>query len=529
MLKSANINKSVSFGKVTGLKSANSYKSVNNLKVTMDYEKIAETSTLEVRLSKDTRPFYISVDKSSQSHYLNSVLASIFDRPPSTYFNLCRDDDRSLSINLTQFDTIDVPKKNACTLAYITSDYDFDAKFKTLYDAGVPLPRSVYSEEIADFLFGQKMLDISSYQPTLFIQRVLALSITDIINDKTPNPFTASVVNAIDFTSSSIFKPIIVTNALINVIIDVFGETCLWDDSNDPANLPQFNKFVGLLAAIVSRSKNTTSCIKDALDQFCPSLFVESFIIIFVAKLQTRLTESDTFQVLSEMFGDQWIIRAFRNRVLLNSFIYSLNTISVLPYIGIYCLTAGFALDGHDAIPASNSICQIGAPSLFASSRVAPMVLDPILDAIYMQPLTSDLPFLEMTEEQLKSVTAKLNAALPILKITITRSKTVQAAALDFVVDTVAKHSFEPKGLLLTIFNFLFEKDVVHPVVFNDWMQMTTNSDGKHAALLEVNSMLMTLIPGGYPPTNKAEFFPPKRTQFGKEQPEKEAPKPAPK
>ncbi|EAY11708.1 hypothetical protein TVAG_488100 [Trichomonas vaginalis G3] len=479
----------------------------------MDYEKLSETSTLKVRLSKETKPFYISVDKSSQSHYINSVLASIFDRPPSTYFNLSRDDDKSLSINLTQFDTIDVPKKNSCTLAYITSDYDFDAKFKALYDAGVPIPKSVYNEEIADYLFGQKLLDVSSYQPTLFLQRVLALSIIDIINDKPPNAFTISVVNSIDFSPTSVFKPVVITNALINVIIDVFGEICLWDESNDPKTMPQFNKFVGLLAATVARSKRTNSCIRDALDQFCPSYFAESFITLFVAKIQTRLTETDTFRVLSEIFGDFWIIRAFRTRNLLNNFIYSLNTISVLPYVGIYCITAGFALDGQNSAPASISILQIGSTSLFTSSRVAPMVIDPILEAIYSQPLSSDLPFLEMTEQQLISVNIKLNAALPIFQATITKSRTVQNAVLDYIVEIISRHSFEPKGLLLTIFSFLFEKDIIQPSVFNNWMQISFNSDGKHAALLEINSMLMTLIPGSFPPTNKVDLLPKRAAQ----------------
>ena len=449
-----------------------------------------------------------------------------------------RNDDVILSINLTQCDMFTPQRTSTCNLTFHESKFlDFDSKISTLISNGVPLPTASFSEELVQFLFGKKTIGISSYQPTLFLQRLLTLSIIDVItNLGSTNQFTVSVVKAMDFSpTQSIFKPEMIINSLVDVIIEVFGDVCLWEESKDPLSIPQFHAFVGLLAAAVARSENSAKCIRFAIDKFCPSSFGDAFLMLFVEKLQLRLDSSNCFRVLSDVFGDFWFIKSFRNRQLLTYFILSKNNVTILPYVAVYCLVAGWALDGHDAKSAAISISQIGGSSLFISKRLAKAVVYPILDAIYSQPFSSDLPYLEMTEEQLKSVNNKLENAMPILKATIFIDRRVQLATLNCICNFIGKHNFEPKGLLLAIFSFLSESCVIHPSVFNCWMQQETDMqpkfdafsqtgygivqrdandyvdedsdelEYKFSALLEVNSLLMTLIPGAFPTHTRSE------------------------
>ena len=222
------------------------------------------------------------------------------------------------------------------------------------------------------------------------------------------------------------------------------------------------------------------------------------------------------------MFCDIWFIKAFRTRQNLQQFVMKGNNVSFLPYIAIYCLVSGWALDGHDGKSASMSISQISSPSIFVSKRLSRAVFLPILEAIYSQPLNSDIQYLEMTKEQLKSVLTKLENSLPILKVTIAIDRRVQFATLNYICNFISRHNFEPKGLLLAIFSFLYEKLIVHPSVFNSWvMQVPELSktfvefqisrqfdpdnidydvlEGKSAALIEINSLLLTIMPGAFP------------------------------
>ena len=480
----------------------------------MENTKTRKNQTVKISISDTSEPFFIDSDSNLKPEFYNSVFTTLFERTPTTTFSLKKSEEKFPTFSFIHSCNFQQCDSKNHYLGFISKNLDIDKRFIELYEEDQPLPQNMQPEQVLQFLLQEKVVDISYYLPTIFLQRILSLSIIDIIKDKGVNQFTVSVVNSVDFSNSrTLFRQDVVVNSIIDVIINVFGEACLWEDSASPEEFPEFDLFIGLLSSLIIKSKNNMKFLRKIVYPFCPSAFTESFIKALINKLQTRLTESDVFGIMSQIFNDKWIINCFRTTELLTKFVLSSNIINILPYVGIFCLTSQWCFSNSlekMKILGKNiacSISQIGSFSLFASKRVARNVLYPLLDSIYENDLNFDLPYLEMTEEQKKKILAKLDTSIPILQETIMKQRLVQLHSLDYIVKYLSKRRFEPKGMALILFSFLSEKNIIHPTVFNSWMTISPESQGKYSALLEVNTFLMTLIPGSFPTTSKNEFI----------------------
>ena len=480
----------------------------------MEKTKTRKNKSVKICVSDTGEPFFIDSSSNLKPDFYNSVFTTLFERAPATTFSLKKSEEKLPTFSFIHSGDFQQCDSKNHYLGFISKNLDIDKRFIELYEEGLPIPQNMQPEQILQYFLQEKIVDVTNYLPTIFLQRILTLSIIDIIKDKGANQFTVSVVNCVDFSNSrTLFRQDVVVNSIIDVIINVFGEACLWEDSSDPEEFPEFDIFIGLLSSMIIKSKNNMKFLRKIICPFCPSAFAESFIKALINKLQTRLIEIDVFGIISQIFGEKWIINCFRTRESLTKFVLSGNIINILPYVGVYCLTCQWCYaDSFESMKmiAKNvacSISQIGSFSLFASKRIARSVLYPLLDSIYEYDLDFDLPYLEMSEEQKVGILIKLETSIPILKETIMKQRLVQLHSLDYIVKYLSKRRFEPKGMALILFSFLSDNNIIHPTVFNSWMTISPESQGKYSALLEVNSLLMTLIPGSFPTTSKNDFI----------------------
>lgn len=468
----------------------------------MDPKYIPKTANIDVVVSKDVESYIISVNNMTSPHYINSVLTTLFDKPPLTSFTLSKENTKNSAFNLTQSEVFNAARDTTCLISYNSPAINLDEKFQQLLEEAESAGLSS-NTDLSQLIFGQKIVDLESYSSTIQIQRFLTLAILEVVNHNSHNKFANALVGALTFTQNSFFRNEIVTNSLVDVIDTVFSEQCLWETKTPAEQIPQFDKLVRIIAVGMSKSEAPSTSVINALKEFAPSHLVDSLIKGIIKILITRLNESDIFKVISSVFPDKEIINCFTSRQNLQNFIFDSSNSTFFPYITVYCLVCNAIYDGDSEASIATSVSQIGSQSLFTSNRIVYVVLKPILDYIFDTILLNDVPYLEITKTQLAELQKFLERMLPILKETIGKYRVVQLSALNKIVKYLVQRRFEPKGVCFVLFHFLYDKEVVHASVFNSWMSLINNSPGKHSALLEVNTLLMTLIPGPFPaPSN---------------------------
>jgi hypothetical protein len=106
-----------------------------------------------------------------------------------------------------------------------------------------------------------------------------------------------------------------------------------------------------------------------------------------------------------------------------------------------------------------------------------------------------------MSAVELKEVVNVLMSMISILKESVGSSRPVQTHVLTRLQKLLAKRGFEPKGLCFTWYGFLYDRGIVRDAAFNSYLQMNSKnpSPGKNSVILEINTFLLTLIPGPFP------------------------------
>ena len=186
----------------------------------MDTTKTRKTQTLKISFPEQTKPLYIDASSSIKPDYYNSVFSTIFERPATTTFSLRKTNDKTATFHLPKNDSFLQCENKNYYMSFVSKDTDIDKRFIELYKDAEPIPSSQKPDQILQFLMKENVSEITFYQPTIFLQRILTLSIIDIIKDKGVNQFTVSIVNSLEITNSNtLFSPDVIVGAFIDVII----------------------------------------------------------------------------------------------------------------------------------------------------------------------------------------------------------------------------------------------------------------------------------------------------------------------
>lgn len=460
--------------------------------------------TIELRLSEHVDPLVLSITDSMTRATLNSTLASIYDFGPSASFSL--ESDSGATIRLTDGADDEVLESGEYTLSVDNPGFDIDQRYDEMVQKRQRVPGSLTDHAFYALVSGEK--DYNQYYFAQFYQHFLARAITDIVQLKFSD-LAKSMADYLD-EKNNICDNDMIVNALIEAISILFGDSCLWELDNSPTSLKIWPKFVGFLGGMIINRRICFETIQRAFTPFQPSKFVELFIVSLINILRQRVRECEAFQIVSGLFSDRWIYQSFPNYKEIYNIIVTNDLFSILPFVTVRCIVHQCVKLQIEAIDACNTILQIGNTSLISSKRFTKAVIDPIFEHIYKRVLNDDLPYLEMSQDQLDNILKVLQRLTPLLQNLFSKRKVSQIHCLERLEKLLVRRCFEPKGMCFVLFSFLYEKEIVHFDAFNSYVQNNTKDmGGKNSVLLEINTYLMTLIPGPFPTLQQETTSPP--------------------
>lgn len=450
--------------------------------------------TLELRFSEHTEPLILSLTDNLTCESLNSTLASIYDFGPSASFSI----ERNGSAKISLIDNIKMEdiESGEYVLSVKPSSFDIDKRYDELVDAKQRIPSNLTDKEFYAFVSEQKTYN--HYYFAQFYQHFMARAISDIVQSNFSD-LAKSMVSYLD-EKQQICEDDLVVNALIETTSVLFGDSCLWELNNSPTTLKFWPKFVGFFGGLIVGRKIKFEIIQKAFTPFQSTELVELFIVSLINILKQRVSDSEAFQIVSSLFTDEWIYQSFRNYKDIYDMLITNDFFSILPFVSIRCISHRCVKAQIDPNDACESILQIGNISLLSSKRFTKAIIDPIFEYLYKRILNDDLPYLEMSQEQLDNILKVLQRLTPFLKNLFCKKKISQVYCIERLEKLLVRRCFEPKGLCFILFSFLYEKEIIHFDAFNDYVQNISNeSGGKNSVMLEINSFLMTLIPGPFP------------------------------
>ncbi|OHS95964.1 hypothetical protein TRFO_37908 [Tritrichomonas foetus] len=462
----------------------------------------ASQDVIELRFCENTEPLAVSLPSGFTPHALNSTLATLYDFGPTASFSLSNDGKMAGRLELTQCETF-VPNSggHSFLMSVKQNAPNIDERYDQLKKEGASIKPFLATDGFYLFASGQKTYN--SYYFTLFLQRFLVRAIIDIVNNDV-TPLSRSLVPYLHPDApTTIVKKQVITNALIDVLTEFFGDSCMWEVNQQPTLLPVWKNLNGFLAALISKRSISYASIRKAIKPFQPSKLSEYLVIEIIHALRMQMTDSEVFSIISEMFPDKFFQNCFTKKSDIYNTIMSGDFPPIVPFVTISCLVS-MALKGKiNENAAKEIILQIGHPALFASNRIARAVFNPISEYIYQKILADELPYLEMTKVQLNQIMDTLKKMTVILKATI-KNRTIQYELLLRMQKVMEKRGFEPKGLCYVFFSFMYNSEIVHPDVYTLYVQSSNSQiPGRNSVLLEINSFLIEVIPGPFPPINK--------------------------
>jgi hypothetical protein len=463
----------------------------------------ATAAIAQFSISDSVDPFLVTLPRSLTPNALNSTLAAMYEFTPETAFSLNRipDEDESPSppFCLTEAGAFPPSFSGNFRITYSNPTVSIDERYDFLRDSNFAIEPVDQIEQFYAIASGQSAFD--AYLSPLFMHRFLYRACLDIVRGRR-SPLAKSLVCFLgDAAAVTVCRRDIATHVLVDVLATLFGGTSLWGSPQPPSTVDCWPQLISFLAGLIANRSICYANIRKALCPFCPSLISKAIPIEVALCLRRRMTDADIFRTVSDIFPDSFLFRCFLNHTELFKRLVEADLGAVFPYVLIRCYLLQTLENKIDPESASAIMSQLGLGSLASSSRIVPAVIDPIFGYIYDRVLDDRLPYLEMSAVELKEVVNVLTSMITIMKDSVGSSRPVQVYVLTRLQKLLAKRGFEPKGLCFTRYGFLYDRGIVHDAAFNSYLQMNskTPSPGKNSVILEINTFLLTLIPGPFP------------------------------
>jgi hypothetical protein len=475
----------------------------------------ATTNIAQINISKFVEPFLMTLTQDMSPQCLNSTFAAVFGFGPEATFTLHKTtEDGEPPVGpmpLASLTTFPTPFSGDFRLSAAPPKVSIDGRYDALRNMGASVRPGLTPEAFFSFVFEAAPFDSYLFQLTL--HRFLYRALIDLIHESAA-PIARSILPYFaDDASTNTPKRAIARHALRDVFSVVLGDEVLWGRARSPTTVPEWPALIAVLAGMVRTGRIGARTFSKALSPFRPTALSERLPLAIIAKLRETIADADLFRIASDIFPDSFFWHCFAEPAVLFRAITSSDLVPIFPFIAIRCHVLESLARRIEADVAIAIITQIGLPALAISARIVNAVIDPIFDYIYDNVLNDPLPYLEMSAAQLKRIVDDvLTPMTPIMKETISRSRDIQVSVLVRLQQLLAKREFEPKGLCFSWFAFLYDRGIVHDTAFNLYAQGTrTHSPGKNSVMLEINSFLLTLIPGPFPDLNRDSQTAPKR------------------
>ena len=475
---------------------------------------LATKNVVEASISNDVEPFVFTISPDMTPQSLNSILATLHGFGPEVSFAMTRQPDGE-DEEIPQPKPIILRKTNALSddfsgdfsLSVSQSEVDIDGKYDSILSNAVEFPPNLTREAFYSLASGAS--DFDPYLFEMYAQRFMYRAILDVFANKR-SPIYRGILSY--FKKGSILGDSLMTNVLIDVISELFGEFCLWDVMNTPSKHECYPILISFLSAMIANETINGKVIRDALMPFRPSSITHSIPISVALKLKEMAPPHDVFRFVTAVFPDKFMLASFNDIGVMFQAILNNDLVDVFPFLTIYGYVWEVVNKKTKPEYAAEVIPHIGMESLLCSKSIIRAVIDPVFNAIYDQVIADNLPFLEMTTDQLDAVVKLLTLAVPIWKVTISKYRGIQPGVLKRLQKLLMKRTFEPKGLCFAWFGFLYDRKILQDMAYNSYLQMNSchPEPGKNSVILEINSFLLTLIPGPFPELSREISLPAK-------------------
>jgi hypothetical protein len=428
--------------------------------------------------------------------HFNATLSSVLDLPPQTSFSLTNlvpeCDARFKEFNLTSSPKFPDGFVGDFRVTYESTYLDIDGQYALLRDSNQSLPPTQIPSKLHDFLTGSPQF--SEHRFNLYLHRFFFLTLRDIAH-QTISPLVRSLI------------PLLLTSDLLStVLIDVFshffGESTLWERPKIPIDTTEWKYLISFLAGQVFNHRISPIQIRQFLAPFRPSILSESFPISLILKLRERCPDSEVHRIISDLFSDNFLFRCFRDSGTLLKVLLATDLNTILPYVAIRCYVGEVLLGQMDGAAFPFVISSIGiSAALLSSDRIVRAVIDPIFAATCDIVSETAVPYLEMSPEELGRLVNVMDDLAPIMRFALGDSGNVHVAVLVRLQQLLVKRSFQPKGLCFVWFAFLFDRGILHPAAYDEYLLLDTQvpSPGRNSVLMEVNAYVMAVVPNQFP------------------------------
>ena len=475
---------------------------------------LSTKKVVQASLSEAVDAFVFNISPNMTPQALNSTLATLHGMGPEVSFAMTKlmdEDDEELPppkpLILSKTQAFPSDLAGEFSLSFSRSELDIDARYDSLLESGLELSFDVTREKFYSAASGTP--DFDTYLFSMYAHRFAYRAIMDVMNKK----FSVLCTEVIGLLRKvAIFSDELLTNVLVDVISELFGEYCLWDVNHPLTKHECYGTFVSFLAAVIVNSSMSVCVIRNALAQFQPSLLSQAVPMSVVLKLKDRVPVHDVYRLVADVFPDSFMLNSFQDVGDMFQTIMNNDLVGVFPFLMIYGYVRDVMKKKIEPEQVADVILHIGMDSLICSKSIIRAVIDPVFEAIYEQVLCDPLPYLEMTQAQLDQVVELLTLAIPIWKVTISKYRGIQPNVLSRLQKLLMKRTFEPKGLCFVWFGFLYDRKILQDSAYTMYLKKNERcpKPGNNSVLLEINSFLLTLIPGPLPDMNRDITLPTK-------------------
>jgi hypothetical protein len=475
----------------------------------------ATADIAQLTVSQSVEPFLLTNPRGVSAHALNARLASLYDLSPESVFTLRQlsedGEPNERAIDLTASDRLPPGFSGDFLLHVGPPSISIDACYDALRDSRDAVPPGLAAERFFRFLSRGREPD--PYLLPLFLHRFLHRALLDLVR-AAPSPLARSLLAYFaDDALQDFRKRDIVKAVLMGVFSVVIGDAVLWGKPCSPSVLPEWPTLIRILVGMIVRVRINGRYLRKAVSAFRPSAISEELPIAIVSELRRTTSDAELFCIVSDLFPDSFMWHCFADDRKLSHILNELELVSMFPFLAVRCCMRDVLAKRIDVRSAIAIITQLGIAQLAFSRRIANAILEPLFDDIYNGVLNNPLPFLEMSDGELRRIVDEiLTPMIPIMRATIVNSRDVQLCTLIALQKLLAKRGFEPKGLCFVWYAFLYDRRIVHDTVFAKFCNGSRiASPGQSSVILEINSFLLSLIPGPLPDLNRDSHLPPKR------------------
>ncbi|KAK8885875.1 hypothetical protein M9Y10_041332 [Tritrichomonas musculus] len=462
---------------------------------------------LELWVSKNAEPLILHLKDHSPTIDLCYQLLSLYNYPPTTEIVLKNFKTGREELNLSEIEKVNSRFNNKFLISFIPLDLHVDIFYRLLTNENSfsigPVTGETY-KSVLSYQFDS----MNNYSAHIFRHQLLYIAIRDIVNGQ-PTMFSKCLPSyflEMDDQLHAIFSPEIITNVFVEILSTLFADKYEWitlDSETKKPSLPHLSSdfsdamnFSKFIVDLIEKGCNMKQILKKSFSPFKPAQFVVDFITIITDELLNRFDNPTVSQIVNDIFGCNWLYKAFQNQSKIDTFLNHKNFYDLYPALVLRSKFYRFLqeeLTQFD-IDAIFMTYDQGSP-IWVDEKNSKSVYESMFESIYEIIEAEDSPCLVLSKAKHDSIMVVLRKSNSIIKSYFEPYSCTQKQFLISLTKHLTKYNFEPKGLCFIIVDFFIKVNFLKETLLNTWVQhIPDSSPFKESLLIELNTLIISPI-----------------------------------